>query len=480
MMRLEILGIPFDNISRTEALARVKKFIEASSPRYAVAINPEKIMKALDDSELKEILLKGDLNFVDGVGVAWASRLYLKEKVEERIAGIDLFDDIIKYLEESGLGVFLLGSKDSTIREAVRNIKLKYPKLIIKGFNNGYFGDENKVVEEISRSNAEVLFVGMGSPKQEKFIHRNISKFNVKFAMGIGGTFNVYAGEFKRAPRVIQKFGLEWLYRFILDPKRLPRILTLPKFILLARKKPIIEKQDVNFLGIKISNRNLSENLKILENCIRGKGFHLVVTLNGEMASRAISDKEFLDILKDSSLVIPDGVGVIWGARRFGERIKYRIPGIEFAWEVMRLSQVKGYSVYFLGASEDVLSKAVDKVKQNFPDLKIAGFHNGYFMEDSEILTKLRALKPDILFIGMGGIKQEKWIYKHKDVNIPVCIGVGGSFDIWSGRQKRAPYFIRRLGLEWLYRTITQPTRILRVKSLFVFAFKILFKRVQE
>lgn len=478
-MRIEILGIPFDNITRKEAVSIVKSYIENSKPHFAVAVNPEKIMKAQEDNELKEILLKSDLNFVDGVGVAWGSRIYLHKRVKERIAGIDLFDDIIKFIEETGKSVYFLGSRENTIQNAVVNIKQKYPNLKVNGFHNGYFDNEDEIVDEIARSNSQVLFVGMGSPKQEKFIYRNISKFNVRFAMGVGGTFNVYAGEFRRAPKIIQKFGLEWFYRFILDPKRLPRILNLPKFIVMLFTTRKNTKKEVQFLGIYISNRTLEETIKAAEDLIKRKTFNLIVTLNGEMAARAIQDDFFINILKNASIVIPDGVGIIWGVRRYGERINYRIPGIEFAWELLKLANEKGYSVFFLGAKEEVLNNAILKIKNNFYNLNIVGTHHGYFNNDSEIISLIREKNPDILFVGMGGIKQEKWIYSNKE-NLPfLCIGIGGSFDVWSGKLRRAPVFIRKLGLEWLYRTLMQPSRILRTKNLFVFAFKILFKRVK-
>jgi len=115
----------------------------------------------------------------------------------------------------------------------------------------------------------------------------------------------------------------------------------------------------------------------------------------------------------------------------------------------------------------------LENLKQSFPNLKIVGFHNGYFKDDEEIRKLILEANPQILFVGMGGIRQEKWIVKNRDLNIPVNIGVGGSFDIWSGKVKRAPVWISKLGIEWLYRAITQPERIGRLKNIVVFAFKL-------
>lgn len=479
-MRTFIATFPVDNITRKEALEYIQIFLKDSKPHFAVAINPEKIMKALRDEKLGKIIRASDLNFVDGIGVVWAFRIFYHERVKERITGIDLFSETLEIAFKAGNSVYFLGSKEETIKKAVKNISEKYPGLKIAGFHNGYFENAESIVEEIRQSGADILFTGMGSPKQEYFISDNLNLLGVKFAMGVGGSFNVFAGEYKRAPHLVQSLGLEWLYRFILDPKRLPRVLSLPKFIFLVGKTPRQLKENVPFMGINISNRNISDNLHIVDNFINSRSFHLVVTLNGEMASKALNDREFLYILKTTDLVIPDGVGIIWGARRFGERILYRIPGIDFAWEILKLAEKEGYRVYFLGACEDVLKEAINRIKKEFPSLNIVGSHSGYFddEEEKEIVSQIKEGDTQILFVGMGGIKQEKWIWKNKEA-LPLCMGIGGSFDVWGGKVKRAPMAIRRLGLEWFYRIIIQPSRILRARHLFTFAFRITFKRIE-
>ncbi|MGB9793546.1 WecB/TagA/CpsF family glycosyltransferase [Caldisericum exile] len=479
-MRIEIFDIPVDNLTKKEAVQYIERMLNEKSPHFAVAINPEKALKAYQDEDLLNIIKNSDLNFIDGVGIIFAAKVFKGIKIKERVTGIDLFTELLKVAEEKSYKVYFLGTKEESLKKAIENIKKAFPSLQIAGFHNGFFNEEDKIIEDIAKSNADILFVGMGSPKQEKFIYKNLEKLNVKFAMGVGGTFNVYANEFRRAPNIIQKLGLEWLYRFILDPKRLPRILTLPVFLKEAYKRRFTPKKEVEFLGIKVSNRSLIENLDIVQGFINKKEFHLIVTINGEMLSRAISDKEFLNILKEADLVIPDGIGVVLGARRFGERITQRIPGIEFAWELLRLAEKKGYRVFFLGAKEEILQSAIKKIREKFPNLEIVGYHNGYFKDDNEIRKEIINSKPDILLVGMGGIKQEKWIIKNKDLNVPANIGVGGSFDVWSGKVKRAPAWVRKLGVEWLYRTVTQPERIWRLKNLVVLSFKLIVGRIDD
>ncbi|PIW11030.1 MAG: hypothetical protein COW37_00740 [Caldiserica bacterium CG17_big_fil_post_rev_8_21_14_2_50_35_7] len=481
-MRSYIINIPVDNITLKEAVKRAEEFTLDSKPHFAIAINPEKIIKANTDTELFEIIRNSDLNFIDGVGISWAFRIFYHEKIKERITGIDLFSTLLESAEKNNKTVYFLGSQEETINKAVKNIKEKYPELKITGFHNGYLQTEEEIVKQIKKSNTDMLFVGMGSPKQEKFIFRNLNTLGVQFSVGVGGSFNVFAGEFKRAPSLVQKLGMEWFYRLILNPKRLPRIMSLPRFILLVMKKPRIIKNEVNFLNINISNRDFKDTLKVTDSFIKSRSFHLVVTLNGEMASRALRDEDFFQILQKGDLVIPDGVGIVWGARRFGERIIYRIPGIDFAWETLRLAEKNNYRTYLLGAKENVINNAIKKIKGEFPKLNIAGYHSGYFdkTEEEKILNEIKEKNVQILFVGIGGVKQEKWIWDHKDLNVPLNIGIGGSFDVWSGKIRRAPRIIRKLGLEWLYRTIVQPSRILRAGNLFIFAFKIMFKRIEK
>ncbi len=475
-MKIYIADIPVNNVSLNEAAEHVKKFLENRTPHFAVAINPEKILKAKRDSKLEEILKRSDLNFVDGIGVIWGARIFYKRRFKGRVAGIDLLTAILKIASRKNYRVYLLGSTEKTIEKAAEIIKRMYSGIRIVGFHNGYFKDEKKIVNDIKESNADILFVGLGSPKQEKFIARNLNQVNVKFAMGVGGSFNVLSGEFKRAPETIQKLGLEWLYRFLLNPKRLPRILSLPKFIILLMHYPEKTKEEINFFGITVSNRSMEETMHIAEQFIISGQFHLIVTLNGEMAAKAFKDKEFFDIIKKSDLVIPDGIGIVWGASINREKIIYRIPGVEFAWELLQTASEKGYTVYLLGAEEHVLEKAIERIKNYFPSLRIAGFHSGYFDENEErhIIEEIRKNKVQILLVGIGSEKQEKWIWQHKDLGIPLCIGVGGTFDVWSGRVKRAPKLIQKMGIEWLYRIIIQPSRIVRIGNIIGFAVKVM------
>ena len=158
---------------------------------------------------------------MDGTGVVWGARL-LGYKIPERVAGIDLFYKLLEMAQRTENSVFLLGARNEVITHTVEKVNQLYPKLKIVGFNHGYFWDDEKtIVEKIQKSGAKLLFVAITSPKKENFINRWRDELGVEFVMGVGGTFDIVAGVTTRAPLWMQKFGLEWLYRLLQEPRRM-------------------------------------------------------------------------------------------------------------------------------------------------------------------------------------------------------------------------------------------------------------------
>lgn len=479
--RLYIAGIPVDNLDMDEALAAIEGFVQSGTPHMGVAINPEKVIKARQDRGLETVLRRSDLNFCDGIGVIWAMQIFYREHVRARITGVDLFLRLLDLADARGWRLYLLGSRPEIVSTTVNIVQDRYPHIVIAGFHHGYFSaeEEASVVSEIAASRPDIMFVGMGSPKQERFLATNLTTMGIPFSMGVGGSYNVLSGEFKRAPAQIQSLGLEWLYRFVLDPKRLPRILSLPRFVGIVMRSPRRHLESIDFFGITIVNRSIDELLETAQAFVSSGTTHLIVTLNGEMAARAFKDEEFLEIVRNADLVVADGVGIVWGARMLGTRIENRIPGIEFSLALLDLAQRRGYHVYFVGAKPEVVERAAANMKHRFPQLQLVGFHSGYFdgQEEKRMIEDMREKRVDVLLVGMGGGVQEKWIARHRDLGIPVAIGVGGTFDVWSGVVRRAPRLVQKTGTEWLYRLVVQPSRITRVGSIFYFMVRVLASR---
>ncbi|KXZ40502.1 polymer biosynthesis protein, WecB/TagA/CpsF family [Alkalithermobacter thermoalcaliphilus JW-YL-7 = DSM 7308] len=223
-------GVQVCVLDMNKTLKEIDNIINERKPSFIVAINPEKIMKAKNDEKLKNLLNSARLKIADGFGVLIASKLS-GGKIKTRVTGIDLMQNICERSAKKGYKVFLLGAKPGVAENAARILKQRYKGLNIVGVKDGYFKDEDEVISDIKAKSPDILFVAMGSPKQELFITKNMKELNVPLLMGVGGSYDVICGNIKRAPKWMQSLGLEWMYRLIKEPWRYKRIMVLPKFL---------------------------------------------------------------------------------------------------------------------------------------------------------------------------------------------------------------------------------------------------------
>lgn len=239
MNKEKILGIDCLACTYSELKSHVDDDIKNNRKSLVIAINPEKIMKARKDEKLKSILNNATYQIPDGIGVIIASKIK-RGSIKNRITGIDSMEMLLSLAQEKKYKVFMYGAKKQVISVAKQKIKEKYKGINIVGIIDGYEKDNDKIIEKIKKSKADILFVALGSPKQEEWIYANMSKVDVKIFQGVGGSFDVLSGNIKRAPIWMQKAGLEWLYRLIKEPKRIFRQFNLFKFlfvVLFSRKK---------------------------------------------------------------------------------------------------------------------------------------------------------------------------------------------------------------------------------------------------
>ncbi len=251
---VKILGVKINKITLEETVEKVKNFLKDDSstkPKTIFTPNTEIVMEARKNSDLKGILNHSDLVIPDGIGLVYASRIK-KKSLPERVTGYDLSLKMIELAEKEGYSLYLLGCKDGVAKEASEKLLEKHPNLKIAGYHHGYFKgthighkgheEEKHVIDKINKSNADILFVGLGAPKQEIWINENKDKLNCKVVIGNGGTIDHLAERLKRAPEIYQKLGIEWLYRLIKEPKRIKRQIALPLFVLIvlfSRKKTV-------------------------------------------------------------------------------------------------------------------------------------------------------------------------------------------------------------------------------------------------
>ena len=227
---LDILGIP---ITPFESYLKVREAISKSIRNgvkvTCVAINPEKVQIAQKDKRLKQLLQSANMHICDGVGTALAARVLHGRRLP-RITGVDLCIHLLEASEKEGWRVYLAGATNKVNQDAFDALTRQYPKLQIVGRCHGYHGDSAKIVADINGSRADLLFVAMGSPRQEEWIMRHRDQLQVPYCMGVGGTFDILSGNKRRAPSVVSKLGMEWLYRLVTEPQRWKRQARLPAF----------------------------------------------------------------------------------------------------------------------------------------------------------------------------------------------------------------------------------------------------------
>ena len=229
-MRIDILGVAFDNVTMEEALDRAEELIAAGGPHLVVTPNAEIVQMAKGDGEFSNLIAGADLVIPDGVGVIYASKI-LGRPLKDRVPGVDFAAGLMERMAGNGRKLFLLGAKPGVAEEAAQKLTEKYPGLTVCGTHDGYFKEDGPVVEEIKASGADVMFVCLGAPKQEKWIAANGEATGASLLIGLGGSLDVFAGRVERAPEAWQKVGMEWLYRTLKEPVRLKRVAKLPLFL---------------------------------------------------------------------------------------------------------------------------------------------------------------------------------------------------------------------------------------------------------
>lgn len=233
----------------------------------------------------------------------------------------------------------------------------------------------------------------------------------------------------------------------------------------------------VSIFGVPISKMNMKDTIAYLSQVIARREPHQIITANPIMVMTALEHPDYMGMMKEAELIVPDGAGVVWASGYVGNPVAERVTGFDLIQELMKSGEHQGWKVYLIGASPEVIEAAAARLQELYPRIKLVGFRDGFFGEKEEagVIEAIRAAAPDILLVGRSADKQEPWIAKYKDqLGVPVMMGVGGSFDVLSGKLKRAPGLFQKLRLEWFYRLLQEPWRYKRMLVLPKFAMKVI------
>lgn len=238
----------------------------------------------------------------------------------------------------------------------------------------------------------------------------------------------------------------------------------------------------IRIFGVSIDNLTFQEVFDKINNFIRVKlAHHYIVTPNVDHIVKLQKDPEFRQIYEKASLVLADGMPLVWASRLLAVPIMEKVSGSDLLPRLCEVAAERGYRLFFLGGREGAALRTAEKLKDKYPSIQIVGILSPPFgfennkQENEKVIKIIKDASPDILFVGLGAPKQEKWIYKHKEeYNVPVSVGIGITFEYVSGMVKRAPVWMQKTGLEWLYRLIQEPGRLWKrylVEDIFFFGF---------
>ena len=235
-MRIEILGVGFDNITAEQAVSEGVRLMNTPGAHYAVTPNPEIVEVCRGDPEAMEAVRNADLVLADGIGIIYGAKI-LGTPLKGRVTGIGFAQGLMERMAGNGKSLFLLGAKPGIAEKAAAKLQAQYPGLKIAGTHDGYFQEDQPVIDTIRASGADVAFVCLGAPKQEKWMREHGEATGAHLLVGLGGCLDVFSGEVQRAPEIFQKLGLEWLHRLVKNPSRLGRMMKLPLFLVHVSKE---------------------------------------------------------------------------------------------------------------------------------------------------------------------------------------------------------------------------------------------------
>ncbi|PZE19375.1 WecB/TagA/CpsF family glycosyltransferase [Paenibacillus xerothermodurans] len=221
----------------------------------------------------------------------------------------------------------------------------------------------------------------------------------------------------------------------------------------------------------------MNDTVDLITRMIAARKPNQIITANPIMVMSAVENPAYLDMMRQADLIVPDGAGIVWAAQHVGNPVAERVTGFDLLQRLMQLGESEQWKIYLVGASPDIIEAAADNLQRQYPRLNIVGYRDGYFAaeDDGRVIAEIREHEPDILLLGRSADKQEPWIAKYKnELQVPVIMGVGGSFDVLSGKLKRAPKLFQKLRLEWFYRLLQEPWRYKRMLVLPKFALKVI------
>jgi N-acetylglucosaminyldiphosphoundecaprenol N-acetyl-beta-D-mannosaminyltransferase len=345
--------------------------------------------------------------------------------------------------------------------------------------------EDEEVIRLINDADPDIVWVGLSTPKQERWMAAHRDRLRASVLLGVGAAFDFHAGLKRQAPRWMQRSGLEWFFRLATEPRRLWRryLLNNPRFVWSLLRHWIGTHADRPrthhswtdpsklgsrfILGVRTDSPSYSgAAAKVLAWANTPQSRYVCVS-NVHVTMESYDSREYRAIVNAADLVTPDGMPLVWALRLFGVARATRVYGPTLTENVLQRAANAGVAVGFYGGSEEVLTRMLESCRRRLPNLQVAFAHAPPFRpltaeEDAAVVEEINRSGARILFVGLGCPKQERWMALHKGRINAVMLGVGAAFDFLSGMKPQAPPWMQQAGLEWLFRLATEPRRLWR------------------
>ncbi len=462
-------------------------------PAMTTAMGVAGIVRSRRQPRLQRILNESVLNTPDGMPLVWLGRWFGYQNVE-RVYGPDLLREVCAHGVGKGWRHFFFGAAPGTGEKLKKKLEERYPSIKIPGvfcppFRPLTEQEEAELVETVNRANVDIFWIGISTPRQIYFMDRIRDRLNCRIICPVGYAFDVNAEVETDAPDWIKYSGFQWLHRAIRQPrlwkrylsdnpafvlKIIGQLLRIRRFPMFSHERPQTPRRDAEGYPrfpagtVDLSALSLKQACDRVAHWIDTRQHRYVNLCTADTVVQCNDRPDLANIVMNSGMAATDGMPLVWLARLSGVRHATRVYGPDLMMEMCALSEKRGYAHYFYGASGEVLEKLRARLLERFPMVRIAGMHAPPFRdldesEKKEIAGRINAVRPDIVWCGLGTPKQDYWVADFRPrLDCAAVLAVGAAFNFHAGRIRQAPRWVMRLGLEWLFRLGVEPRRLWR------------------
>ncbi|TAN38936.1 MAG: glycosyltransferase [Verrucomicrobia bacterium] len=492
--RFNVLGVGVDAVNMQDCLALFERFIrEGARPVMSTALGVAGIMAARRDQRVQRILNESVLNMPDGMPLVWLGRLLGYRNIE-RVYGPDILREVCAYSAGRGWRHFFYGAAPGVAELLKTRMEALYPNIKIVGTECPPYRalrpeEEEKLVEKIRLARPDIFWIGISTPRQLMLMDTLKDKLACKIICPVGYAFDVNAGVEQDAPEWIKVAGVQWLHRALKQPRLWKRylpdnpsfviqvfaqLLRLKKYPMYVHEQPRTCFRDAEGFPrfpagvVSLSALSLREARDRVARWIETRQRHYVNICTADTIVQCADQPPLAKIVCEAGMATTDGMPLVWLAKHYGFHAATRVYGPDLMLELCALSEDRGYTHYFYGATDEVLVKLKARLLQQFPRLKIVGMYAPPFRpltpeEDADVAKQINAVHPDVVWCGLGTPKQDYWVhYSRSRLEAAALIAAGAAFNFHAGYVRQAPRWMMCCGLEWFFRLCMEPRRLWR------------------